>query len=89
LLCGGKDINQKMKKHMVVENYKEGCFENIYERYNSEGRLLPEGLNFSNSWVNKEKNICFQLMEANDPELFYVWFEKWNDLVDFELYPID
>lgn len=78
-----------MKKYMVVENYKEGCFENIYERYNSEGRLLPEGLNFSNSWVNKEKNICFQLMEANDPELFYVWFEKWNDLVDFELYPID
>ncbi len=74
---------------MVVENYKEGCFENIYERYNSEGRLLPEGLNFSNSWVNKEKNICVQLMEANDPELFYVWFEKWNDLVDFELYPID
>jgi len=39
--------------------------------------------------MNKEKNICFQMMEANDPELFYAWFEKWNDLVDFELYPID
>ena len=78
-----------MKKYMVVENYKEGCFEKIYERYNLKGRLFPDGLHFLNSWVNQEKNICFQLMEANDPELFYAWFEKWNDLVDFELYPID
>ncbi len=79
----------KMKKHMVVENYKEDCCEKIYERYNSKGRFFPEGLHFKNSWVNKEKSICFQLMEANDPELFDAWFEKWNDLVDFELYPID
>ena len=55
----------------------------------TKGRLFPEGLHFKNSWVNKEKNICFQLMEANDPELFDAWFEKWNDLVDFELCPID
>lgn len=74
---------------MVVENYKKGCFEKVYERYNTKGRLFPEGLHFLNSWVNKEKNICFQLMEANDPALFYAWFEKWNDLVIFELYPID
>jgi hypothetical protein len=78
-----------MRKYMVVENYKEGCFEKIYERYNSEGRLFPEGLQFLNAWVNKDKNICFQLMESNEPELFYEWFKKWEDLVDFELYPID
>lgn len=78
-----------MKKYMVVENYKEGCFEKIYERYNAKGRLFPIGLHFLNSWVNKDKNICFQLMESNDPDLFSEWFERWNDLVDFELYPID
>lgn len=78
-----------MKKYMVVENYKEGCFEQIYERYNAKGRLFPEGLHFLNSWVNKDKNICFQLMETNDEQLFSNWFEQWKDLVDFELYPID
>jgi hypothetical protein len=78
-----------MKKYMVVENYKNGCFEKIYERYNSKGRLFPEGLHFLNSWVNKDKNICFQLMEANNEELFYQWFAIWEDLVDFDLYPID
>ena len=81
--------NKIMKKYMVVENYKEGCFEKIYERYRSKGRLLPEGLYFLNSWVNKDKNICFQLMEANDEQLFYKWFERWHDLIDFELYPVD
>ena len=61
---------------MVVENYKEGCFEKIYEGYNFERRFFPEGLHYLNSWVIKEKNICFQLMEANDTEIFYTWFEK-------------
>jgi hypothetical protein len=55
-----------MKKYMVIEHYKEGSIEKIYERYNSEGRLFPEGLHFMNSWVNKDKKICFQLMESND-----------------------
>lgn len=78
-----------MKKYMVVENYKKDCFDKIYERYNSKGRLFPEGLHFLNSWVNKDKNICFQLMESNDPTLFSIWFKEWEDLVNFELYPID
>lgn len=78
-----------MKKYMVVENYKEGCYEKIYQRYSSMGRLLPEGLQFLNSWVNKDNNICFQLMETNDEKLFPKWFERWDDLVEFELFPID
>jgi hypothetical protein len=78
-----------MKKYMVVEKYKVGCFDKVYERYHLKGRMFPEGLQFLNSWVNKGNNICFQLMETNDEKLFKRWFENWNDLVDFELYPID
>ena len=78
-----------MKKYMVIEKYKKSCFDKVYERYNAEGRMLPEGLMYLNSWVNKKSNLCFQLMESNDIELFYQWFKHWDDLVDFELYPID
>jgi Domain of unknown function (DUF3303) len=78
-----------MKKYMVVEKYKKGCFDKIYARYHSKGRMLPEGLYFLNSWVSKNESICFQLMESNDTELFDKWFRNWEDLVDFELYPID
>ena len=78
-----------MKKYMVIEKYKPGCFEAIYERYHVKGRLFPEGLHYLNSWVCKEQNICFQLMESNHLELFSRWFKNWEDFIDFELYPID
>lgn len=78
-----------MKKYMVVEKFKPGLMEKNYEVYRSKGRMLPEGLYYLNSWVNTEKNICFQLMESNDPSLFEVWFKTWEEYVEFELYPID
>jgi len=78
-----------MKKYMVVEKFKPGLMEKNYEVYNTQGRMLPEGLYYLNSWVNAEHNVCFQLMESNYPELFPQWFKKWEAYVDFELYPID
>ena len=78
-----------MKKFMVIEKYKPGSFEAIYERHNLKGRMLPKGLHYLNSWINKDNNICFQLMESNNPELFSKWFSNWEDLIDFEIYPID
>lgn len=78
-----------MKTYMVVERFKDGCFDAVYQRHAEHGRLLPDGLNYLNSWVNSETEVCFQLMETSHPELFQVWFEKWCDLVDFELFEID
>lgn len=78
-----------MKKYMVIEKFKPGCIEANYHRYNTQGRMFPEGLHYLNSWVNKELNVCYQLMESNDSELFYQWFKKWDDFVDFELVPLD
>lgn len=78
-----------MKKYMVVERYKPGCFDKVYQRYNATGRMLPAGLNYLNSWVNRERSVCYQLMETNAPALFEPWTAQWSDLVDFEIVPID
>jgi hypothetical protein len=78
-----------MKKFMVVERFKENCFDKNDYKYNKEGRLLPEGLYYLNSWLNKDENICFQLMETNNIELFDIWIENWKEFTDFEVYPID
>jgi hypothetical protein len=78
-----------MKKYMVVERYKPGCYDKIYERFNVSGRMLPHGLNYLNSWVNKERNTCYQLMETGDAALFDTWTARWSDLVEFEIVPID
>jgi Domain of unknown function (DUF3303) len=78
-----------MKKYMVIEYYKIGCFEAIDERHNQQGRLLPEGLHYLDSWVSKGKNVCFQMMETDNVALFPEWFTRWDDLIAFEVYPID
>jgi len=78
-----------MKKYMVIEYFKLGCFAAIYERYNREGRLLPEGLYYLDSWVSRDKNVCFQLMATDKAALFPEWFKRWDDLIAFEVYPID
>ncbi len=78
-----------MRRYMVVERFKQGCWEAAYARFRTEGRLLPEGLFYLNSWASREKQICYQLMETNAPELFDIWFASWSDLVTFELVEID
>jgi hypothetical protein len=78
-----------MKQYMVVERYKPGCYDTVYQRFDAQGRMLPAGLNYLNSWVNRERGVCYQLMETADAELFDAWIARWADLVDFEIVPID
>ena len=74
-----------MKQYMVIENFLPGCKEEIYERFQQKGRMLPAGLTYVNSWLEKDGNRCFQLMETDDPSLFQVWFERWKDLAVMEI----
>ena len=78
-----------MKKYMVIEHFKTGCFEQVYKRFGDNGRMLPAGLGYLNSWVSKDKNICFQLMETRDASLFDTWTKNWDDLVEFEIIPVE
>lgn len=33
--------------------------------------------------------MCYQLMQTAQPELFTLRFSRWDDLVDFDLVPVD
>ena len=74
-----------MKQFMVIETFLPGCKDKIYERFHQRGRMLPEGLTYVNSWLEKDGDRCFQLMETDDPSLFQVWFEHWKDLAAIEI----
>ena len=50
--------------------------------------MLPEGLTYLNSWLEKDGNRCFQLKETNNSALFDVWFEHWKDLQTIEVIEI-
>ena len=77
-----------MKQYMVIETFLPGCKSKIYERFHSQGRMLPDGLIYLNSWLEKDGDRCFQLMETNDSSLFTLWTERWRDLVNFEVIEI-
>ena len=77
-----------MKTYMVVERFRPGRMSAAYERFEKDGRLLPDGLLYIDSWLASEAEICFQLMQTDDASLFEEWFSRWNDLVEFELHEI-
>ncbi len=73
---------------MIVEHFKNGDAKPIYRRFRDKGRLAPEGLKYVSSWVDVDFQRCFQLMETDDIKLLEEWIENWNDIVDFEIFPV-
>ena len=73
---------------MVIERYKNRDADAVYRRFREHGRMLPEGLQYLDSWVEPNFDRCFQLMSADDPNLFQEWISHWHDLVDFEIVPV-
>jgi len=75
-------------KYMVIEQFKSGDSGAVYERFHKNGRMLPEGLSYLDSWVDLNSGRCFQLMETENPQLFDTWIACWSDLVQFEVIPV-
>jgi len=73
---------------MLIERYKDGKAAEVYRRFREQGRMLPEGLRYVESWVEADLGRCFQLMECDDGGLFQTWVARWQDLVDFEIVPV-
>ena len=71
-------------KYMVMETFRHGA-EPVYARAAERGRMLPEGLEYIDSWVTDDLHRCWQLMETDDPSLFDQWISRWDDLADFEV----
>lgn len=73
---------------MIVEHFRNQDPVPVYRRFRDHGRLAPEGLQYISSWVDQNMEVCFQLMEAPAVELVHQWIAQWNDIVEFEVYPV-
>jgi hypothetical protein len=58
--------------YMVVETFRQGAAP-VYERAAEQGRLLPVGLAYLDSWVDQRLKRCFQLMQTDDVRLLHEW----------------
>lgn len=74
--------------YMVVEHFKGGDAVPVYRRFRERGRMLPEGLTYVASWVDRGFSRCYQLMETADRALIDEWIAHWKDLADFEVHPV-
>ncbi|MCI0700099.1 MAG: DUF3303 domain-containing protein [Planctomycetia bacterium] len=73
---------------MVIERFKDRDPNPIYARLREQGRALPEGLRYIESWIEANFHRCFQLMECEDALLLQKWVLQWRDLVEFEIVPV-
>ena len=74
--------------YMIVEHFKSQDALPVYRRFRERGRLAPEGLSYVSSWVDEKFHCCFQLMETDDRNLLDQWIANWNDIVEFEVFPV-
>ena len=73
---------------MVVERFTPVAAAEIYRRVREEGRSIPEGLRYIDSWVRADLRGCYQLMECDDPVLLQEWIASLDDLGEFEVVPV-
>ena len=74
---------------MVIERFRDNDMLPIYRRVRDEGRMLPEGLKYVDSWIEPNFSRCFQLMECDDLRLFQEWTLKWRGTgATFEIVPV-
>ena len=74
--------------YMIVEHYRDNDPRPVYKRFREQGRLAPDGVEYVSSWVDSDLARCFQLMKATDVALLKEWMSRWEDLVDFEFWPV-
>lgn len=74
---------------MIIERFKDADMVPIYKRVRDEGRMLPDGLKYLDSWVEPNFSRCFQLMECDDLRLLQEWILKWRGTgTSFEIVPV-
>ena len=73
---------------MVIEYFKNNDFAATGERFRRQGRMMPDNLIYHASWIDGSGARCFQVMEGPSVEAFKEWTRRWDDLVDFEIIPV-
>jgi Protein of unknown function (DUF3303) len=63
---------------MVIETFRDDDMVPIYQKLRDGGRLLPDGLEYLDSWVEPNFSRCFQLMRCDDLRLFQEWTLQWR-----------
>ena len=77
-----------MQKFMIIERFQPEKVKSLYQRFEKHGRLLPNGVEYIDSWIDENVSVCYQLMRSEHIDGIQQWVDQWNDLADFEIVPV-
>lgn len=75
-------------RYMIIERFHKGKIKTLYDRFDKKGRLMPEEVQYINSWIDEKVETCYQVMESPSIDLLYEWIDNWKDICDFEVIPV-
>ena len=75
---------------MVIERFKDRDPIPVYRRVRDPGIKFPEGLKYLGSWIERNFDRCFQLMECDDARLLQQWIlsNARDTGMTFEIVPV-
>ena len=73
---------------MVIEHFRPGKIKELYKRFDEKGRMMPESVNYVNSWVTEDLGTCYQVMDSPDRASLDRWLDNWRDIVDFDVHTV-
>ncbi len=75
-------------RYMIIEHFHKNRVKELYAKFDKEGRLLPEGVEYIDSWIDEKVETCYQLMESESTELLQEWCRRWERYAKFQIVPI-
>lgn len=63
---------------MIIERFRDNDMVPAYHRLRDQGRVLPDGLDYVDSWIEPNFARCFQLMRCDDLKLLQAWVLQWR-----------
>jgi hypothetical protein len=73
---------------MIIERFYPEKIKELYAKFDKEGRLLPDGVQYINSWIDEKVSACYQIMESDSPEKLQQWVNNWKEFAEFEIIPV-
>lgn len=74
--------------YLVIERFRNGDPLPVYRRLRTQGRLMPDGLEYVSSWITEDLTRCYQIMRTAERALLDRWMAAWSDVMDFEVLPV-
>jgi hypothetical protein len=71
---------------MVIERFKDTAA--VGDRFERQGRMLPDDVRYHASWIDPGTQRCYQLMEAPSREALEPWARAWLDVMEIEIVPV-